>query len=172
MKYLFFSLSLILSSCATQHKATVNINPVFQPYYDKFIADAKASHHLQVDDLIIEFGDLGKFASSGEGVNGRCHMASNETPTVTINDNPSAHNWYTSSEDFREALIYHELGHCLLSLIHDQSQWVTPDGAEVDNSIMNSDLPQDWYHYDKYHDHYINQLFMSEPSSVTEMDVE
>lgn len=93
----------------------------FENYYSSFVINTNVS----TNDLIIKFGDLWAQNYIGMCTSGR------ETPTVIID----RYNWEYFSEEDRQELIDHELGHCVLGrLTHDDS--LLPTGAP--KSIMNS----------------------------------
>lgn len=61
--------------------------------------------------------------------------------------------WETSSELTRESLIYHELGHCVFDLDHDDAQY--EDGCS--KSIMSTYMDSGWC-LTKYRDQLISNL--------------
>jgi len=58
--------------------------------------------------------------------------------------------WKHLHKNQREQLVFHELGHCLLKLGHD----------DTETSLMNSAdfMPKEWYVYD--YDNLIRKLFV------------
>lgn len=78
---------------------------------------------VKVDDLVISFGPLPDPRQEG-----LCELGDG-TPTITLRES----SWRTMSEDLREALIYHELGHCVLKRVHDDR--ITRDNKPI--SLMN-----------------------------------
>lgn len=65
---------------------------------------------IVVTDLVIELSaDIG---SSGE--DGVCIQGTNQTPVIQIN----ATFWANASDQGKEALVFHELGHCILQRSH------------------------------------------------------
>lgn len=79
-------------------------------------------------------------------------------PTVYIDQN----DWQTTDDESdREALIFHELGHCLLARVHDAR--MMPGDIETPISIMNPvKLPKGVYA--AHHDYYVNELFNPAPA--------
>ena len=54
----------------------------------------------------------------------------------------------------REALLFHELGHCLLNRVHDDDTY--DDGRP--KSLMNKYIIGEYY-YSSYYDEYMRELF-------------
>lgn len=128
LKIALLGLVLSTTACgvAPKHNATVSIDPTFTEYVARFEDAAhQAGHKVRVNDLIVAFGDTG----SNTETRGLCAFAEGETPAVTINQQA----WDSSTDDEREELIFHELGHCLLGLKHVAG--INTDGIPA--SIMN-----------------------------------
>jgi hypothetical protein len=130
----------------------------FGPYsslVDKFVTDAKA-HQLDLDSshLVVKVAELSSTTTQlsvsiteTTRTEGDCDPAG---PTVTI----SAHAASTFGPESLEALVYHELGHCLLSRQHLAD--TKPDGTPV--SLMNPQgVPGDVYYAAR--DEYLAELF-------------
>lgn len=116
MKYIL--LFLLLTSCAS--RKAYYINPEFRSYVETFEDLTKRRVAVTVN-----FGELPMTKA------GTCQITwfSN---TVTIN--PVM--WEYEDEMWREQLIMHELGHCVLGLDHD-SRIGTPFSSIAPRSIMN-----------------------------------
>lgn len=72
--------------------------------------------------------------------------------------------WRHKTDDtYRELLIFHELGHCLLGLDHDE----TLDDNDVPTSIMYPQLGEVIESYRKDKKAYINRLFKQAPTLLT-----
>ncbi len=98
-----------------------------QPYIDKFIAEAsQRGKPITVNNLIVQFGQ-----TSGEDVCGQCLLQAKQTPRITLSINPDC--WQNAYPEEREGLVFHELGHCILSRAHRTDQ--LPDGTYA--SLMN-----------------------------------
>lgn len=146
MRYL---LLLLLVSCAP-HDQQVIIDHTLRPYLDRFIEDgARQNVQIKIQDLILQFGKIDDPYTLGT-----CYTESNSTPLVTIN--PLF--WDSFEDKMKELIVYHELGHCVLFLAHDTSEWQAPDKAVVPASVMNPYLGFVKY-YVAYRDHYMVDLF-------------
>ena len=129
-----FCLLLIALSC--QKQAIVPATPAqysvpaeLEPYVQQFGDEAqKRGHTVLTDNLIIEFGQPGQQDACGE-----CVLKAGKTPRIVLTKN--AFCWQQASTQERECLVFHELGHCLLSRLHVSKQF--PNGAYV--SLMNPD---------------------------------
>jgi hypothetical protein len=153
-------LTLWLVGCGG-HPHKLKIDPAFQPIYDRFLKDA-AEHgvNLRVDDLTIQFGDLGGPSESGT-LFGRCDQGSDQTPTVTINTNRLIPQWDQQNAQGQESLIYHELGHCVLKRDHDSSRINETNRYGtflIPKSVMTPSRPSDFF-YLIWHEHYLTELF-------------
>ncbi len=101
MNKLFIALTLILASCASIPKD-------FAPYVASFEA------HHPVRNTRFEFGTVGATALSSDNL-AECIRGSAVTPHRIV---VSEKQWNGLSDIQREALIFHELGHCVLGLDH------------------------------------------------------
>jgi len=150
------------------HSPQLVIGKDFQPYVARFEQDAASvGKPTVINDLIVQWGDLGAEPIDGLGSPerlGLCHRESNKTPVITINSNPdSGMDWQAASDIFKETLVYHELGHCVLGLSHDLDMWQTPtQGLIISDSIMYPGGPNLDF-YIPYREHFIQQLFAIKP---------
>jgi hypothetical protein len=132
-----------ISGCGKQPVLQLN---QFSPYVEAF--EESASQHgqsVKVTDLIVRFGKM-----ENPYERGICEIAGDETPIITINQEA----WEQMSEDEREPLMYHELGHCVLKRKHRADQI----GPGVPASLMNPYTIAGWT-YGQYKKHYIDELF-------------
>jgi hypothetical protein len=109
------------------------VSKEIEVYVDKFIEEAKIrGREFKKENLLAEFGTIDKV-----GVCGQCSQANANADKfqkkITIVKNNNC--WTTASEESKEALIFHELGHCWLGRIPHNDN-VFPNGSPV--SIMNS----------------------------------
>lgn len=128
-KYIPLFFIIISFSCKESVEPTVyQVDKGLQVYLDKFMEEAKKRGiNVTSENLILKFG------STTEQICGRCVKAKNEGQrTVTIIDNLTC--WQQAPYENREALVFHELGHCLLGRVHRDD--LLPNGIE--SSIMNS----------------------------------
>ena len=136
-------LSLFLSAMITGCSKEVDFVPVYdvpaeyQPFVDAFIREASdRGNSIVINNLIINFnGNIEAPHCAG------CNSASKEKNVQKIiSINPNLKCWFTDEE--HEALIFHELGHCILGRIHDNG--LLPNGDlkslmnETDLSVYSS----------------------------------
>jgi hypothetical protein len=121
--YLLIVGILALSACG---RAPVrDVAPEFEGYVASFEQKAASvGSNVAVDDVIIKFG-----AVKNKRESGLCLISGDQTPRITINKA----NWDKMDEPEREALIFHELGHCVLRREHRESY--TDQG--IPESLMN-----------------------------------
>lgn len=117
MKYLFLALILgSLSSCGMQQQQG-SVDPEFQPFVNSFIQDAESYNVTGLDTYTLNVHFVSDFGAQvnplGE-TEGECLIGQN---VVTIRRGY----FDSSTETQRQILLYHELGHCLLGLQHDQN---------------------------------------------------
>jgi len=86
-----------------------DVPAIVQPFIDDFIDEAAARGHLiEIDNLIVEFeGNL----DNGDAA-GLCTFQTDNSPPHIRLDTTST-NWKNNIYS-REALVFHELGHCIL----------------------------------------------------------
>lgn len=138
MKYqLIPVLSLALAACAPMPKYPVP--EPFQPYVEKF----QDYLGYKFDDIEYSF-----FNSTGNKV-GFCRIMG-DFKSIQIDSKY----WNKSSDLAKEQLMFHELGHCVLRLQHND----TLDKFARPISIMNSYQFAD-YLYKKNYNSYIEELF-------------
>jgi Zn-dependent protease with chaperone function len=149
---LCFVLAAVMSGCGAAapetHTPVLQVNG-FDEYVARFEqAATEHEHPVQVQDLIIRFGQVDEAGESGG--RGVCQVASGETPVITV----SAEAWATSTEEEREELIFHELGHCVLGLAHQGG--INAQGIPA--SLMNPYKIHGGI-YRQFKDYYLAQLF-------------
>jgi len=103
----------------------------FQPIVQTFIAEAALrGRSIEVNNLIIQYD-----ANLEAGVCGRCNSNKlNEQIQKIISINPTKSCWSTSQE--KEALFFHELGHCLLGRLHNND--LLPNGDPKSIMVENN----------------------------------
>jgi hypothetical protein len=114
---------LSLAACAPAHQPQLSVDPGLLPYLSQFQADAVATRGAPVaaSDLIARFATDAEVSAALGGepnVNGACVQGPGQTPTVLISSSSFA---AFATEAQRQALVYHELGHCLLGRAHDEA---------------------------------------------------
>lgn len=148
-------LLLVLVSCGT-HPIEVpeKTDEAFIPYIHEY---QKATGILARTPVIMETLD--------EGVAGECHHIKR---LIKINDLY----WYVLSEEQREVLIMHELGHCDLKANHNDST-VEINNTTCPASVMRSRLMsytegRDCYRIDK--NYYIQELINGTRNTYDDME--
>lgn len=98
-----------------------------EPFVKSFRDEArKRNNPVSTDNLIIIFG-----TAVSEDICGECQLEGGKTPRITLNSD--AFCWQQANQYERECLVFHELGHCLLTRAHKADKF--PNGAYV--SLMN-----------------------------------
>ena len=130
----FLLAGLLLFSLSCQKEKLIPIYAVhedFQALIDSFLVEAaKRGMYLEIDNLILEYDDLPiSFC-------GKCNsLASSNSTQKIIGINANNRCWEQPSE--LEALIFHELGHCILGRSHatDTLPNGDPKSLMVDGNI-------------------------------------
>jgi len=149
MKNLIILLLFTLISCGkhdTPSTTTVpanNVPPVvtsttantnFTTYKNAFLSLATANNYTLTSTTVIIMYEA---SYVGTGILGSCTTGGGTTPTVRMNPQYwDSNTIFTNSR--RAILMYHELGHCLLGLGHDDSTITTADGHTVMKSLMST----------------------------------
>lgn len=137
--FLAVCLALVSLGCGSNR---VDFGP-FGEYEAKFYeAGATAGFQVQIENLTMGWGTL------TYPVIGEC------TPGSHVVVDPS--DWAKLDDDQKEVLIFHELGHCVLTQGHRAG--VIPDGSGCPASIMSPYLFLG-YCYKWHRDYYIHELF-------------
>ncbi len=139
---LFFRLLVVchfiptIVACAhnKDHTKQYSAPSEIQPYVNSFLeASKQAGHPTVIDDLIIEL-----VPSLGAGLDGLCTIDGG-TPRIRI----LSSNWNAEGDPdyvatFKELLIWHELGHCVLLRNHrgDLAESADRYGIHAPKSIM------------------------------------
>lgn len=139
----------MLSSCGRQEAVEAFYSdPAFTPYVDSFQSDSiKLKGKTQdLNNLKVIFSVENELLS--KGLAGFCMMDVYGKKTVKIE--PIV--WYRSGEIDRMAIVYHELGHCVLNRDHRND--LIPNGTAY-ASIMNIYAQIDA----SLKDYYVRELF-------------
>jgi len=131
LKLLLIVLISCISSCGNR-VGPLNSDPAFLKYIESFEKDIG----VKIRGLTIRFAKLEE--TDKEITLGECYG-----DTVQINVNV----WGDLSELEREALMYHEFGHCVLYYDHNDDDVVDPDGNTINASLMNEyAIGGHWYY--------------------------
>ncbi len=153
MKYLILSLVLLTGCSGSLVKPGLHVNPEFIPHLEQFHKEAKANNRLIIiENLTIKFD--GKLNDTN--ILAECEHA--YYPIISFR--PSF--WDNASEEDRENVMFHELGHCILNLDHDEERIRTINNESIAKSIMYP-WPLDGNVYLRYRSYYIIELFNKQP---------
>lgn len=156
MKLLFAITLMALCSCANISKVSSNnVEPEFKDVYNQFVLDSQThGRDISKSSVTISRGDTSKICLTRNPLDFDPPEACCFGGQVIIQSG-----YIFQSQEQMKAILYHELGHCLLNKVHD---WrISRDGSAY--SLMTpfiSDLSLDQFNANK--DHYINQLFSHE----------
>jgi len=127
-------------------------NSVFNSYVAAFEQYGKVhtgDGRFSVGDIPINFGD-----TENENFQGVCFEYPDGTKEVIIRESW----WNGASEEYRESLLFHELGHCRLDRDHIDDAVMTSSNRSYKISLMSSIIvgPGD---YSQYKSEYLTELF-------------
>jgi hypothetical protein len=113
-KIKILSLGFILVACGA--KKEVKIDPAITLYVDEFISVSKyLKRPVTLNDIEIGFG-VTKTEDEPQRV-GYCQWWEDDSHKVVVLDKES---WFEYDDEFRLALLFHELGHCVLLRDHEE----------------------------------------------------
>lgn len=143
----FIFITIFITCCGTDKPAV--IDPELQTYFNRFVEDHKHytnNAHLDTSYFELEFVDeIDSPEDHPENIiNGQCISYAKGDKRVEINRK----RYDVMTEDTKYWLLYHELGHCLLDLPHQDKKY------GIMNTFMLSPtpLPMGW-------EYYVQQLF-------------
>lgn len=136
LKFLCFALSL--SGCGPVQTGTVD--PDLAPYVTRFEQLWGYKVTFAVEQAVID-----------PKYGGICYDMATATPVVAIN----SIYWYTLTDDEKEELMFHELGHCALKRQHRED--LNSDGSPV--SVMYHQMFGNLVQYHSNRNAYIKELF-------------
>lgn len=125
------------------NKRTPHIEEEFRPFVNKF-------DNIYGTDVRI----LVAWSTLGETTLGECHSWSDGYREIKIDDVK----WPYLTEDGKEHLIFHELGHCIFNLDHNSNYITINSWHNIPESIMNPYAFGDRKYYSDNKDYYFNQL--------------
>jgi hypothetical protein len=131
MKKLLLFFALILPFACQKQTVEPNIYQIdkeLEPFLKIFLDEGKKRGvEIKLENLIMAFG------TSTEDICGKCNKKDNNGQrTITIIRDQIC--WTNAAKENKEALVFHELGHCLLNRLHRDD--IFPNGDDV--SIMKS----------------------------------
>ena len=106
---------IIVLSCGKKSEFVYSVPDEFKPVVNRFVTEAKArGRNISIDNLIIKYDAT---VSSVFCANSNVISSQNDVQKI-IFVNPQVC-WHNDAQ--LEALIFHELGHCILGRPHDNS---------------------------------------------------
>ncbi len=128
-------------------------NPVFDSYIKEFEQQGKVitgNSDFSTGDVPVNFGD-----TENDAFQGVCFQYPDGTKEVIIRKSW----WDGANQDYRESLLFHELGHCSLDREHTDEVLVTSKERTYKASLMSSVIvgPND---YKDLRDEYLKELFL------------
>lgn len=166
-----------LFSCAKNYDY-LYIDPEIQPYYNDFLNSGKMyGKDYSTDNLVVEFGDTSNYKKNSKPI-GICKTSidfKNEFGSLVRHTHTYPHIIIDKQvfdyldEYSRRALIFHELGHCVLQRTHDES--INELGYV--KSIMYPSLitQRIGFFYQLLEKYYIEELFSPQSAQMKNLSV-
>ena len=128
--YFLFLLFPFLLTCKSREAAPqYRVPEDVEPFVRLFETEARQRGiAMNIDNLIVEFAK-----PESNLVCGMCRGAQSRQRTVFISTDPYC--WRQATQESKEALVFHELGHCFLARQHLTTRFPNGDYA----SLMNPD---------------------------------
>lgn len=143
---LILNMSGLFMACNNDEKKQFSVGEEFISYVERFEQYAATEGHpLTIDNLIVEFG-----AMENPQQRGICEFQGEGTPKIIIDEA----NWRKMKEGKKEALMLHELGHCILHRDHVDAK--SEGGIPV--SLMSPYTISAEIYY-AYHKEFVSELF-------------
>lgn len=146
MKKAIIIMAIFLSSCGPK----LDLGQ-FEPLVKEFQAEGqkRLGIEIKINALIIKRAELKD--NNGDTVEGQCVMGPFMTPTIFVN----RLTWSYMDAYQQRAVLFHELGHCVLLRGHKD----TYDAFGWPTSIMNTYVIWGYFNSSTYN-HYMNELFL------------
>lgn len=142
LKYLIL-LTFLLTGCGPKLELGD-----FKSYVTSFEAESLIrGQSIHITNLKIQFGFL------PSNLLGLCNVNNLATPLITINPDL----WTNMDDTQKEQVVYHELGHCVLHRVHNNSLGPI-DKTRLYDSLMDAQ-PLLLIDYASNRDSYLNELF-------------
>lgn len=161
---LFILISAGANSCVTlSYYNSPEVNPEAQVYLDSFKTEAAAQgYYYNTDNLILQIIDVPNESDSrkGERTIGTCYYGL-DRPYIVIDSE-----WWGKADYYsREAVLFHELGHCYLGRLHKEDMMPFYENEDVQASLMNHVAPTGST-YITLRNYYIQELFENVPEEL------
>ncbi|MCO4792814.1 MAG: hypothetical protein KC493_03820 [Bacteriovoracaceae bacterium] len=134
----------------------------FKSHVTKFENHAKiktGNMNFKINDIPINFGD-----TENEQYVGVCFSYSDGKKEILI----KAIWWNMASNDAKESLIFHELGHCALDRNHNEDHILNSKGEKIRASVMHPAIVSS-RDYNEYYDGYVHELFTTDKGILTSL---
>ena len=134
MKYISYVILIVVLGCSSENDfhPAYDVPEDVRPFIETFIKEAAdRGHTYLIANLIVKYDE-----SLTSPYCGQCNSNSldpNVQKLITINPNMTC--WYSPEE--QEAFFLHELGHCILGRLHDNS--LLPNG-DFKSMMVTNDL--------------------------------
>lgn len=157
-------LSLLILALAGCGRA--GVDPAFDTYVSAFEADARTQHSEARVTYGVEFGNPSEHGCKTNAA-GCCDVGFAGWNRVVVVDRKwwDAAATQSDGEASRNAMLYHEFGHCSLGRKHTSAmtQISGPMGSTltIPESLMNPDVVSGW-NFTHNHDAYLEELFKTE----------
>lgn len=143
---IFLLVALSLTSC--NEDAVPDIDPVFQPFVDSFFQEWQdRGGTLSQED----FDFTVKFGLPDGSLAGLCRTFTKE---IEINE----FHWANGSEETREHVMFHELGHCLLDRRHDNQLMDNGECKSIMKGTEENTCRRN-FESELWREYYIDELF-------------
>ena len=152
--------SLLLSSCGYEPKQInytdlrTRENSIIDPVFYPFLATFQNYYNVKIRNTHVIFASTNDIIAKTSGI---CSMATNQKNLIMINIDY----WEESNVFGKEQLLFHELGHCVFNLDHDNSRIdISVDNSieSIPNSIMNQTSYGNGHYYPYLRQYYLEQL--------------
>jgi len=143
-----------------QLRINTSTDPVFDKYVQSFENHARSilsDSNFLVGDIPVNFGDTGS-----PDYKGVCVTYGDGKKEVLVEKAW----WDSASILHQESLIFHELGHCRLDRIHDNSMLTNALGTKIIKATMMNEFIINPGNYSTYQTEYITELFTKDISDL------
>lgn len=157
-RLLLLSLFILITACGQELSSRKNdtTDPALAPFVSRFEQAGKNyDPSFSVGDVPVNFGEIENPLHKGV-----CVTYTDGTKEIFIKKDW----WDVQGDEFRESLIFHELGHCSLGREHKDEKFAVGSG-EHKISMMNSTILSP-SQYIPNRDAYLKELFTFEASDV------
>ncbi len=157
LPFIYLLFCLLLNSCKKQEDPKpVSIDPVFQKYVDTFLSEAsKRGKDIDLTKvgMTLQFGDTKLLGRLNGQINDG--IAFYETQSININKD----GWPGWSDDYKEFVLYHEMGHLLLKRDHFSKLWTNGEAQSMMHSLEDNNVQSSPIFEGFRKKYYLDELF-------------